>query len=82
MHVRHCAQFRRGPKIFIKGTKRGPDFEQKGDQKKGTKTLVVQKIKKSLQFEIFQKLNLNEERSMFVSLLSFKQTVINLNENS
>ena len=32
----HCAQFKRGPKIFRKGTKRGPDFEQKGDLK-GTK---------------------------------------------
>ena len=39
MHLgqdRHCAQFKRGPKIFRKGTKRGPDFEQKGDLK-GTK---------------------------------------------
>ena len=32
----HCAQFKRGPKIFRKGTKRGPDFEQNGDLK-GTK---------------------------------------------
>ena len=32
----HCAQFKRGPKIFRKGTKRGHDFEQKGDLK-GTK---------------------------------------------
>ena len=31
----HCAQFKRGPKIFRKGTKRGPDFEQKGDLLKG-----------------------------------------------
>ena len=30
----HCAQFKRGPKIFRKGTKRGPDFEQKGDSVK------------------------------------------------
>ena len=34
--ILHCAQFKRGPKIFRKGTKRGPDFEQKGDLK-GTK---------------------------------------------
>ena len=34
--LKHCAQFKRGPKIFRKGTKRGPDFEQKGDLK-GTK---------------------------------------------
>ena len=36
----HCAQFKRGPKSFRKGTKRGPDFEQKGDpilSKKGPK---------------------------------------------
>jgi len=32
----HCAQFKRGPKIFREGTKRGPDFEPKGDLK-GTK---------------------------------------------
>ena len=32
----HCAHLKRGPKIFKKGTKRGPDFEQKGDLK-GTK---------------------------------------------
>ena len=49
----HCAQFKRGPKIFRKGTKRGPDFEQKGDlkgtkrgPKRGPKTRVVQKIEK------------------------------------
>ena len=34
--VMHCAHLKRGPKIFKKGTKRGPDFEQKGDLK-GTK---------------------------------------------
>ena len=51
LKVVHCAQFRRGPKIFKKGTKRGPDFEQKGDlkgtkrgPKRGPKTRVVQKI--------------------------------------
>ena len=32
----HCAQLKRGPKIFKKGTEGGPDFEQKGDLK-GTK---------------------------------------------
>ena len=29
----NCAHFRRGPKLFKKGTERGPDFEQKGDPK-------------------------------------------------
>ena len=36
LHGMHCAHLKRGPKIFKKGTKRGPDFEQKGDLK-GTK---------------------------------------------
>ena len=56
----HCAQFKRGPKIFRKGTKRGPDFEQIGDPnrtkrgpKKGPKIRVVQKIEKRLHVEIF-----------------------------
>ena len=69
----HCAQFKRGPKIFRKGTKRGPDFEQKGDlkgtkrgPKRGPKTRVVQKIEKRLHVEIFQKLNLDEEKTMSV----------------
>ena len=62
----HCAQFKRGPKIFEKGTKRGPDFEQKGDlkgtkrgPKRGPKTRVVQKIEKRYHVEICQKLNLD-----------------------
>ena len=49
----HCAQFKRGPKIFKKGTKRGPHFKQKGDlkgtkrgPKRGPKTQVDQKFKK------------------------------------
>ena len=67
----HCAQFKRGPKIFRKGTKRGPDFEQKGDlkgtkrgPKRGPKTRVVRKIEKSLYGDIFQKLNLDDEKTM------------------
>ena len=65
----HCAQSKRGPKIFRKGTKRGPDFEQKGDlkgtkggPKRGPKTQVDRKIEKILYVEIFQKLNLDEEK--------------------
>ena len=55
----HCAHLKRGPKIFKKGTKRGPDFEQKGDlkgtkrgPKRGPKTRVVQNIKMSLYVDI------------------------------
>ena len=72
-----------------KYSERGPDFEQKEDlkgnkrgPKRGPKTRVVQKLEKSVHVEIFQKLSLNKEKSMFISLLSFKQTVINLNNNS
>ena len=69
---------KRGPKgdpiLSIKGTKRGP--------KRGPKTRVVQKLEKSVHVEIFQKLSPNKEKSMSISLLSFKQTVINLNNNS
>ena len=71
--ILHCAQFKRGPKIFKKGTKRGPDFEQKGDlkgtkrgPKRGPKTQVVQKIKTRLHLEILRILNLDEEKTMFV----------------
>ena len=67
----HCAQFKRGPKIFRKGTKRGPDFEQKGDlkgtkrgPKRGPKTRVVQKIEKRLHVEIFRKFYRDEEKTM------------------
>ena len=84
----HCAQFKRGPKIFRKGTKRGPDFEQKGDlkgtkrgPKRGPKTRVDQKIEKRLHVEIFQKLNLDEEKTMSVFLLPSKQTNISLINN-
>ena len=66
----HCAQFKRGPKIFKKGTKGGPDFEQKGDlkgtkrgPKRGPKNRVVQKIEKRLHVEVFQKLNLPKEKN-------------------
>ena len=58
-HKMHCAQFKRGPEIFKKETKRGPDFKQKGDlkgtkrgPKRGPKTQVVQKIKKLKKVEI------------------------------
>ena len=81
---KHCAQFKRGPKIFIKGTKRGPDFERKGDltgTKKGPKTRVVKKIKNRLHVEIFQKLNLDEKKNYVCFLLSFKQTDISLINN-
>ena len=67
--VMHCAQFKRGPKIFRKGTKKGPDFEQKGDlkgTKKGTQNSSDQKIEKRLHVEIFQKLNLDKEKTMSV----------------
>ena len=46
----HCAQFKRGPKIFRKGTKRGPDFEQKGDlkgTKRGPKIEVSKEMKRA-----------------------------------
>ena len=75
----HCAQYKRGPKIFRKRTKRGPDFEQKGDlkgtkrgPKGGPKTRVVQKIKKILHLEILRILNLDEETTslFFASLES------------
>ena len=36
MAEKHCAHFKKGPKIFKKRTKRGSIFEQKGDLK-GTK---------------------------------------------
>ena len=39
---KHCAHFRRGPNIFKKGAKGGPDFEQKGDLK-GTNNLSCSK---------------------------------------
>ena len=88
INVGHCAQFKRGPKIFRKGTKRGPDFEQKGDlkgtkrgPKRGPKTRVDQKIEKRLHIEIFQKLNLDEEKTMSVFLLPSKQTNISLINN-
>ena len=52
----------RGPKgdliLSKKGTKRGP--------KRGPKTRVDQKIEKRLHVEIFQKLNLDEEKTMSV----------------
>ena len=62
----HCAQFKRGPKIFRKGTKRGPDYEQKGDLK-GTKNGdpkldLFKKPKKCLHVEIFQKLGLDKKK--------------------
>ena len=61
------------PKYSKKGTKRGPDFEQKGDlkgtkrgPKRGPKTQVVKKIKKRLHLEILRILNIDEEKPMFV----------------
>ena len=58
----HCTHFRREPKILKKGTKRGPDFEQKGDP--GLK--LFNKLKNSLHVEIFQRLNIDAEKIMFV----------------
>ena len=56
-----------------KYSERGPDFEQKGDlkgtkmrPKRGPKTRVVQKIEKRLYVEIFQNLNLDEEKTISV----------------
>ena len=78
--VSHCAQFKRGPKLFRKGTKRGPDFEQKGDlkgTKKGTQNSVVQKIKKRLHLEILRILNQDEEKNMFVFCLHLNKPTLN-----
>ena len=58
------------PKIFKKGTKRGPDFEQKGDP--GLK--LFNKLKNSLHVEIFQRLNLDAEKIMFVYFGALKGT--------
>ena len=59
--------------MHTQGTKRGPDFEQKGDlkgtkggPKRGPKTQIDRKIEKSLYVDIFQKLNLDEEKNMIV----------------
>ena len=47
----HCDQLRRGPLNFKKGNKRGPNFEQKGDQRvswpdgKGTNWLQLFNVK-------------------------------------
>ena len=56
-----------------KYSKRGSDFKQKGDlkgtkggPKRGPKTHVEQKIEKSLYVDIFQKLDLDEEKTMIV----------------
>ena len=35
------------PKIFKKGTKRGPDFEEKGDQKDNPKFKLFKKSKRA-----------------------------------
>ena len=43
---KHCAHFRRGPNIFKKGTKGGPDFERKGDLK-GTNKAHLLKVQES-----------------------------------
>ena len=55
--------------MHTQGTKRGPDFEQKGDlkgtkggSKRGPKTRVVRTIEKSLYVYILQKLNQDEEK--------------------
>ena len=61
-----------------KHSKRGPYFEQKGDQKGDPKLELFEKSKRSLYVDIFQKLNLDE---VCLFLLSFKQTTINLNHS-
>ena len=69
-----------------KYSKRGPDFEQRRDlkgTKKGTQdSSCSTTTKKSLHVETFRKLNLDEEKTLFLFLLSFKQTDINPNINS
>ena len=72
--------------MFEKGTKRGLDFEQKrgskGDQKVDPRLKLFKKFKRAYMFKFSWKLNLDEGKTMFLFLLSFKRTDFNLNNNS
>ena len=81
----HCAQFKRGPKIFRKGTQRGPDFEPKGDlkgtkrgPKKGTQNSGCSKNPKEFRSWNFKDIEYRWRKTYVCFLLSFKQTDINL----
>ena len=62
-----------------KYSERGPDFEQKGDPKgtkRGPTTRVVQKIENKLHVEISQKLNLYEDKNVFVFCFHLNKPIL------